>query len=283
MRGTSKALLLALCLLRPLTVAAHGDTDKRIAALTHRIALDPYDARLFLARGRLLRVAGHAEAALRDFERAALRDPALGEVDYQRGVTLLDLARPALAKPHLDRYLARVPDDGAALAARARCLVALDGNLEAAADFTRAIALSPVPDYYLERARALSAAGGEHLGEAIDGLDRGLRRLGPVVSLQRLAINLDLARENFDGALARVARMSSVTRRPDLWLARRGDILARAGRREAAGEAYEKALAAIGKVSLRRRKTKTVVALESRLRAVLRQFGEAEGPRAGPR
>ena len=80
-RGAGKALLLAFCLLQPLAVAAHGDPDERITALTERIAFDPNNARLFLARGKLLRLADHDEAALRDFERAARRDPALREAD----------------------------------------------------------------------------------------------------------------------------------------------------------------------------------------------------------
>ncbi len=265
--------MLALCLSQPLAVAAHEDPNARIPSLTYDIALNPNDARLFLKRGKLHRMSGHYEEALRDFEWAAQRDPTLIEVDFQRGLTLLEFGLPAQGKPYLDRYLGLKPDDGQALAARARTSIALGDNLGASADFTRAIAISPNPDYYLERARALAAAGEEHIEEAIRGLDAGLKRLGRLVSLQRLAIDLELARENFDGALARVDNMSAVTHRPDLWLARRGDILVRAGRREAAREAYMQALAMIEKRPPRRRRTKMVIELESRLRSTLTQLG----------
>ena len=273
MRRWVKAFLLALCLSQPLTVAAHEDSNARIISLTHDIALNRNDARLFLKRGKLHRMSGHYGDALRDFEWAAQRDPTLIEVDLQRGLTLLEIGLPAHGKLYLDRYLGQKPDDGQAHAARARTSIALGDNLGASAQFARAIAISPNPDYYLERARALAAAGEEHIEEALRGLDSGLRRLGQVVSLQRLAIDLELTRENFDRALARVDRMSDVKRRPDLWLARRGDILMRAGRREAAREAYTQALAAMEKTSPRRRKTKMAIELNSRLRSTLTQLG----------
>ena len=255
------------------SVSAHEDQNARITSLTYDIALNPNVARLFLKRGKLHRMSGQYEEALRDFEWAAQRDPTLIEVDFQCGLTLLEFGLPAQGKPYLDRYLGLKPDDGQALAARARTSIALGDNLGASADFTRAIAISPNPDYYLERARALAAAGEEHIEEAIRGLDAGLKRLGRLVSLQRLAIDLELARENFDGALARVDNMSAVTHRPELWLARRGDILVRAGRRKAAREAYTQALAMIEKRPPRQRRTKMVIELEGRLRSMLTQLG----------
>ena len=131
--------------------------------------------------------------------------------------------------------------------------------------------LKPVPSTPVtaRTARALAAAG--HVAAAVNGLDRGLKRLGTLVSLQRLAIDLDLARNNIDGAVARVDSMAAVTGRADIWLARRGDILLRAGRHDDARVAFGQALAAIETLSRRRQRSKTVRDLKSRLEAALRQ------------
>lgn len=272
--GKSTCIFLVLYLLQPFAASAHDDSSGRITALTNQIALDPNNASLLLKRGELLRHDGHFKAALKDLQLAARRDGTLGEVDYQLGLTLLQLERAADAKSHLDRYIAIHPNGSKALVARARALVALGNRMKAATDFTRAIAHSPNPDYYIERARVLAAAG--HVDEAVRGLDEGHKRLGTLVSLQRLAIDLDLARNNIDGAITRVDNMAAITGRTDLWLARRGDILLQAGRRDDALAAYGQALAAIETLSQRRHRSKTVRDLKNRLKGVLRQHAATE-------
>ncbi len=270
-RPAATAALLALCLLQPLAAAAHDDPQGRIVTLTHRIVLTPDDPDLFLARGRMLRLSGHRVDALRDFEHAAELDATLDEPDFLRGATLLELGRPAQAKPFLDRYIARHPGDEGAHAARARSLAALGEGQAASDDFSRAIAVNPNPDYYLERARALALSG--HLAAAVGGLDEGLNRLGALVSLQRLALDLELAQGNLEDALDRIDQLAVVTRRADLWLARRGDVLREAGRNEEARDAYGQALTAIEQLSARKRGNRIVADLEVRLRAALSQPG----------
>lgn len=266
----------ALLILGPVASVAHDIPEGRIDEISHQIALEPHDTELLLKRGELFRLAGHYEAALNDFQQAARRGDQAGEADFQLGWTLLQLGRPAEAVPPLDRYAAAHPDDSKALATRARALVGIEDNLSAAADLSRAIALSPVPDYYLERANALAAAG--EFAAAVEGLDRGLERIGAVVSLQRLAIDLDLARSNIDGALARVDSMAGITGRADIWLARRGDILLQAGRRDDAHTAYGQALAAIETLPVRRQNSSAVRDLKTHLETALRQLAGTESP-----
>src|SRR2546428_756963 len=76
----------------------------------------------------------------------------------------------------------------------ARVLTRLGQHVAAAADFTRAIAHEPdpLPEHYLERAQALAAEGEGHLDEALGGLDEGIQKLGPLVVLELLAIDLEL-------------------------------------------------------------------------------------------
>ena len=79
-------------------------------------------------------------------------------------------------------------------------------SLEAAADFAKAIecAKEPDPEYYVEEVRALVAAGPDHITDAVAVLDRGMARLGKIVTLGLYAVELDCARRDFDSALQRL-------------------------------------------------------------------------------
>jgi hypothetical protein len=96
---------------------------------------------------------------------------------------------PSSAKISLDRFLAKNPDHTEALITRARTLAKLTNRLAAAQDYTRALARATEgkPEIYLERAQALAAEGKDHLDDALKGLDEGIQKLGPLVTLQLYA------------------------------------------------------------------------------------------------
>ena len=133
------------------------------------------NAALYLQRGEIHRE--HRDWALGRgrLPRRPTSDPGDAAVDLAPAQLLLDSDRPAEAKVALDRFLAATRPRRRA-GARARALVRLGRPLEAAADFTRALAAGPTHrarvDFYLERSRPLSA-GGAPL-EALAGLDAGV-------------------------------------------------------------------------------------------------------------
>jgi tetratricopeptide (TPR) repeat protein len=189
----------------------------------------------------------------------------------------------AEAKATLDRFLAREPAHVEALATRAQALDALGRHREAAEDLTRAIAAVPAsarpkPSSYLDRARALERTG--RLDEAVRGLDEGLVRLGQPVTLELYAIELELARDRFDAALTRLDRIAAASDRKESWLVRRAEILERAGRGEAARQAYSDALAAIHALPAGRRSNRAVRRLEESATAALARL--AASPAAAP-
>src|SRR6185503_15871944 len=109
-----------------------------------------------------------------------------------------DADRAERALTYLDRFLERDPANEEARAERGRALVMLGAPLEASLDFTCAVQAAarrgdPPPEYYLDRAQAQAAAGGDHLEEALSGLDEGIARLGPVVTLELAALDLELS------------------------------------------------------------------------------------------
>ena len=125
------------------------------------------------------------------------------------------------------------------------------------------------PPIYLERARALAKAEAENLRDAVRGLDEGLARLGPVVTLQLLALDLELQMPDYPAALSRLDAITLHATRKEMWLARRGDVLQQAGREADAKVAWEAALAALAQLPPQRRDTRAMKALESRVRASL--------------
>jgi tetratricopeptide (TPR) repeat protein len=246
---------------------AHGDLHEQIEALTAQIEQAPSNAELHLRRGELHQVHGDWPAARADYDKAATLAPGLPGVDLARGRLYFAVGAFGDARKVLDRFLAAAPHHVEGRITRARVLRSTGEPMAAVADFTRAIADStqPDPDFYIERAEALAAAGHDHLEEALQGLDEGLKRLGYPVTLTLCAIDLEVALQRFDPALRRVDDILGRSPRKETWLVRRGEILEQAKRDAEARAAFSAALAAIDALPEHRRTTKAMVDLRARL------------------
>lgn len=236
LRSATAVLLLAVAG----GAGAHGPLVEQIAQVSREIEADPANAQLYLRRGELRRVHEEWGAALADYGRAKVLAPAEDRIDFLRGRALQEAGRPGEAKAALDFYLARHPADVEALVARARALRAFGEHRAAADDYGLALERTPGPDpdLYLQRAQTQLAAG--DLAAAVEGIDSAIARLGPLASLQLFAVELDMRQGRIDGALARLDRVASRSARRETWHARRGEILALAGRpaeARAAGDA----------------------------------------------
>ena len=255
----------------PLRLLAHGDLHEQILAVTEQIAKDPKNSELYLKRGELHRMHQEWDRAQADYDHAVALNPSLAVIDFTRGRMFLEANWPNSAKVCLDRFLLKHTNHVEGFIARARTLVKLEKPLDAARDFTTAIRYAPTgrPELYIERAQALTGAGDKHYAEALRGLDEGIERLGPLVTIQLHAIDLELKRKQFDAALARLEKISAQSPRKETWLARRGEILLQAGRREEARAAYEQALKALDTLPPGRRNVPSMNELERRIRAAL--------------
>ena len=144
--------------------------------------------------------------------------------------------------------------------------------MAAADDLTRAIALfdPPTPEVYLERARALVIAGPDYTGRALNGLDAGIARLGPLVTLIQYAIGIERSAGRHQQALERLDALPDKIRLQPTWLAIRGDILRDIGDIQQAQATYRAGLETIETYPPARRNSRATVVLETRLRASLR-------------
>ena len=245
-------LWLSLAFISP--APAHQGLRDQIEELDLLIAREPGDVGLYLRRGELHRAHGDLDSALRDFDRARTFDPVFAEAAFHLGRALLDAGRPADATRALDPALLLRPDHVGALVVRGRALARLGRHVE--------------------------AAGAPHPMEALRGLDKGISRLGPAVSLQLAAIDLEVRLGRHDDALARLEVAAARSRIQGQWLARRGGILLAAGRPAQARAAYEAALASIRALPARRRSSDAVATLEtSVVDALFRLRADGDGPK----
>ena len=258
-----------LTLLTATVLAAHEGLHEQIVEVTRQLMREPKNARLYLRRGELYRLHGEWKSALADYRRAESLDPHLEEVKLGRGRLYYEAKKPTLAKLWLDRFLAVNPDHADALVTRGRILVILRHRLAAVKDYSRAIDLldRPKPEYYIERASTLVAEGRGN--EALKGIEEGIKKLGPIVTLQLFAIDLELSGGRYDAALSRLDQISSQSPRKENWLARRGEILRQAGRGPEARGAFQAALAAIESLPPHHRVSKATRELEARIRAAM--------------
>ncbi len=248
---------------------AHGDVHDRIVALTAQIVQAPSNAPLLFQRAELYRVDGDFTNALADLALAAKIDPNLFRVDFCRGRVLFEAGRAQEALAPLNKYLASRPQDPEAFTTRARALRKIGNFKPATEDYTTAIQQTRTasPELFIERADSFRGMG--QFEEAIRGLDEGIRKMGPLVTLELPAIDYEVALKHYDAALARIDIVMARLQRKESWLVRRAEVLKHAGREEEARKNYTEALAAIDRLPQSHRSTRATLDLESRIRTAL--------------
>ncbi len=261
----------------PWLAVAHGDLDLRIAAATKAITAATNDAALYLARGELHREHKDWLAATADFDTAQRLSPSLPNIDFLRGRLLADADRLEEARATLDRHLLRQPQDGLAFIERARVSARQNLRTNAVADFSRGIQLvsEPQPEFYIERAQVFLADQKDE--EALRSLDEGIKRIGPVITLQTLALELELKRKYYDGALARLDTIIAQAARQERWLTQRGEILLQANRPADARRAFEQALVAIYKLPARLQTLQPMMTLKAHIQSLQEKIAPPPG------
>jgi tetratricopeptide (TPR) repeat protein len=264
--------------------ASGGPVSKALSELqlllqqvSREIEKNPNDAALYLQRAELHRAHLGWDAAMADIERAAVLTNQWPQLHLARATLYFDAQWFESAVEASTRFIKCEPDNALALTTRARARVKLGQNLDAAGDFTLAIknAVSQGPELYVERAEALRAAGAPHVDEALRGLDEGIKTLGPTVTLQLAAIDIEVRQNRIDAALARVDRVMAQAPRKEVWLNRRGDILRQAGRNQEAAAAYAAALQSLDTLPAARRAVPAMADLEARIRKALAEVNSS--------
>lgn len=232
---------------------ARHDPAFHLAELSAQIMDQPQNPVLFFERGEIHRARREYEKALADYKVAEKLDPDMFVIDLARGRTLYEYGRSEDSLPALDRFLACLPNDGEANLICAQVLTSLGFHWEADEKFAKAMTLLErrLPDHYLEWAQCRERFGAGGIPAALDILNQGIDEFGPIVSLQLPALELELKIGRTDEALHRVDQLIAISHRKEIWLFRKGQILANANRPLEAAELIRQTLEAIQRLPRR--------------------------------
>ena len=241
----------------------HGDRSEHLAHLDAKVEAAPDSLRYRLERAEAHRRLGHYDESLADLARALALSPGNLRVHYLRGLTHFDRRQFVAAEASLRRYIESKPESPSAHTALAETLMRQGRHREAGDEYSLAIAMHPLPapDHYMARARAYRAAGVQFLDLAIEGLDDAMSSMGPLVTLQGLAIEIELDRGNHAGAIARIDGVLADAPRKETWLMQKGRILASAGQEKDALDAFRLARAALESLPPRLRSSPAMTSL----------------------
>jgi len=203
----TKPLILFVFLLSAVSaegVLAHASLDELIEYSSNLIRRQPDNPQALLNRARIELKQGDHAGALSDIEAAERLSDRI-EVSYLRGLYFVAREQPQQAIDAFGDYLARYPGHTPSIHGRAKVYEKLGQTEKAIYDYQYLLGVSskPSPDYYLELARLESTLVPCGLQLALRSLDRGIARLGPLVSLQAAAIDFEIERGDYRQALAR--------------------------------------------------------------------------------
>jgi predicted Zn-dependent protease len=257
----------------PRFAEAHGDLHEKIAHISQLLRAAPNDAELYVQRGRVHLDDANLRQAERDFRKARRLDPAhsgalyfLGEAQL-KALNLRDAERTALA------FLAELePGEltgqylGQRLLARVHSSAKRPAKV-AAAYRSALLAQAGEPDDHLAYAQALEASGNH--AAALAALDHAIQTLGNQPAFWERSIQLELARNNPQGALQRFDAWISTLPQPALQLKQKADLLVKLTQPDEAKLTYERALAQLRQLPPARRSAPALLQLETELEAAL--------------
>ncbi len=234
--------MLALTSLRTLSAAlflviitapaapGHGAYHDLVDKIRGELKANPDDAaiRYKLAEAH----AGHEEwkACLLEIERVERLAPGVHPTGYLRGLALLIGGQNEQAQEALDGFLREYQKHAEALATRGRVFVKLDRPAAAATDFEAAMKSSPAPGSALVMDLALAYQKAGKPEESSRVVDEALKSSADIPSLLECALKIETAAGSWDSALSRIDGLQKNAPRPEPWMAKRAELLAKAGR-----------------------------------------------------
>jgi predicted Zn-dependent protease len=199
-------------------VQAHAGDHRTLAELDAIIKKSPAEAALLVARGALYSRSGQWDKAERDLRLAetlsSKEDVAfeLGQLYYRRG----DHQK---ALEYIDTYIGAYPNYPPAFLLRARAAgEAKQFDLAHESYYTYfSLSPDPQPGEYLAAVRLLAATKPAGINNALALLDMAISKLGLNPQLQRYAMQLELRRDDIEGALDRWYSLEDQLRETPEW------------------------------------------------------------------
>ena len=260
------------------TAFGHGDTHEQIEVLNALLKQNPDHVASLLERANIYRRHRDFDEALEDLNRVRLLSPTSNTVFYLTGLTLLEQGKFNEAETALQIYIGRSPSSPRGHLALAKVFTQQKRHLNAAQEYELAIEnqSTPTPDHYLARAHAYKEAGRPYLSQALEGLEEGIALMGPLLTFQRLAIDIEIVQGNHQSAIDRVDTILQDVDRKETWLVRKAKVLSSIGRKEEAKQQFLLAERSIELLPKRMRTSPAALALRKTIHENLNQVSQAK-------
>lgn len=213
------AIALLLCTgLLPLVALADASAEMRIRDLSEQLAENPGNREALVKRALAYVENGRLELARLDLH-VAEQSGMLPESKYVRGLIAFRSGDLETAYGYFETALELRPRYRMALEYRARIARDTGREKQALKDYRALINSTPRPGpgTYIATARLMAALPRRGTEEALALLDARVAEIGPVSSLQRCAIQMELERGNTDAALERMGKLAPALRATPEW------------------------------------------------------------------
>ena len=253
------------------TALGHGDLHEKIERLDALLKQNPDHVASLLERADIHRRHRNFDEALEDLKRVHLLSPTNNTVYYMTGLTRLEQGEFNEAETALQIFISRSPSSPRGHIALAKVFTQQQRHLDAAQEYELAIKhqSTPTPDHYLARAHAYMDAGKPYLSKALQGLEDGMLVMGPLLTFQRLAIEIEIDQGNHENAIDRVNMILKDVDRKETWLVQKAKVLSSIGRSEEAKQQFLLAERAIKLLPQRTRTSPAIRALRKTIQANL--------------
>lgn len=250
---------------------AHGEPSEELERLNASLGTDPNQVALLLKRADIHSRYQHFEKALDDLRKAKSLSPDHDQIGFLIGRLLAKKGDFSQAEIELNRFLESSRSSIQAQVELARVLHAQQKYLASADAYDQVIALQkpPLPEHYLSRAEALLEAGVPHLDKALAGIEEGMVEMGPLIVLQRVAIDINRRQGNLDAALNRVDQILQGIQRKESWLFEKARILLDMGHHEKAREQLVLAQTAVDSLPHRIRNSAAMIELRNSIKKLM--------------
>ncbi|MCB0549822.1 MAG: metallophosphoesterase [Phaeodactylibacter sp.] len=229
-RKSSWALLLLMALGLPLTNAlAHGSLHEAIERKNRQIEAQPDDVLLRFERGMLYQEHGDIGLALKDFHTVLQMEPAYLACHLPLAQLYRDTNEFQKALFHINSFLEQEPDNPFGYGTRASIYQKSGAYLQALADLRQMATLKNdnairPDDYFLLADGILLAYPGDYR-QAIAALEKGIQRLGDIISLQSRLVDLEMANQDYPAAIRRIEHIMQPLPRKDKWLQKKAEAI----------------------------------------------------------
>ena|GEM_PF-847394 len=244
--------------------------EEEIELTSAHLTASPEDAALWHQRSLLWLADGEFQQALLDCDEADRLAPGKFPTGYVRCRILLASGETAKGRAALEEFLKAHPEHVEGHALRARLLLKSHQTESALADYRAALEARGNQaglDLIIETANALSSNG--RRDEAMALLNDRIAAQGDIPALLDQSLELETEAGKFDISLSRVEALTKRSAQPEPWMAKRAELLARAGRASEARFAWSELLDHLGSLPNLQRGQPAMAALAQQARTAL--------------